>query len=100
MLPNPTNSIWSAWSGNFWRKAVPVSSTHFWRSGWPQGIQNVTTLAPAGIVGVAATGVPPATPAAALVWAVAPGAGWAAPAAAAGCVAPAAGAPAAAAGLV
>src|SRR5262245_8669802 len=62
MLPNPTNSILSAWSGFLARNDSPVSRTHFWRSGWPQGIQKVTTLAPAGIVGVGAVGVPPETP--------------------------------------
>src|SRR5262245_18083096 len=63
MLPKPTNSILSAWSGFLARNDSPVSRTHFCRSGWPQGIQKVTTLAPAGIVGVGAVGVPPETPA-------------------------------------
>src|SRR5262245_64756505 len=65
MLPNPTNSILSAWSGYFSRNFTPQSCTHLCRSGWPQGIQNVTTFAPAGIVGVGAVGVPPETPPAA-----------------------------------
>src|SRR5262245_1264419 len=98
MLPKPTNSILSAWSGFLARNDSPVSRTHFCRSGWPQGIQKVTTLAPAGIVGVGAVGVPPETPAWTFVCGVPPAAAGLA-AASAGLAAASAGLAAASAGL-
>src|SRR5579875_2933345 len=42
MLPNPTYSILNPWVGFFSWNAAPHFCAHFWRSGWPQGIQNVT----------------------------------------------------------
>src|SRR5579884_3228315 len=60
MLPNPTNSILKPWVGYFSWNAPPHFWVQFWRSGWPQGIQNVTGFPALATGWLAAAGVPAA----------------------------------------